>query len=169
VPVQFDQRGAGLAEAAIVFGQAMKANPLAGRERSQARLALLGPGKHGRGVKRSLLGSAVAGRLAAAGLELVDRALDELTQREQLIELPLVLGEQRFEGQAQTAGAIGANGHGQFSLYAIYHNNIKMSRCSFKKMRWPQEFLGEGEPERWPPGIGGGLPALDGPRAAAFR
>ena len=52
--------------------------------------------------------------------------------QEHLIELPLVLGEQRFKGQAQTAGALGASGHGRISLYAIYHRNIKMSRCVFK-------------------------------------
>jgi hypothetical protein len=49
----------------------------------------------------------VAGRLAAAGLELIDGTLDELAQREQFIEPPLVLGEQGREGQAQAAGAIG--------------------------------------------------------------
>jgi hypothetical protein len=54
-------------------------------------------------VERSLLRGAVAGRLAAAGVEFVDGALDELAQREQLVELALVLGQQGFEGQAQAA------------------------------------------------------------------
>jgi hypothetical protein len=51
----------------------------------------------------------VAGRLAAAGPERVDGALDELAQGERLIELALVLGRQRFEGQARAAGAAGAS------------------------------------------------------------
>ena len=48
----------------------------------------------------------MAGGLAAAGLELADRALDELAQGEQFFELPLGAGQQRFESQAQTAGAL---------------------------------------------------------------
>ena len=53
----------------------------------------------------------MAGGLAAAGLEFVDGALDELAQGEQFFELPLVVGQQRFESQAQTAGPIRASGH----------------------------------------------------------
>jgi hypothetical protein len=40
----------------------------------------------------------VAGRLAAAGLEQVDGTLDEPAQREQLMELALVIGQQQLEG-----------------------------------------------------------------------
>jgi len=52
----------------------------------------------------------VAGGLAAAGPEVIDGTFDELPQGEQGIELTLVVGEQRLEGQAQTAGALGRGG-----------------------------------------------------------
>jgi len=86
-------------------------------------------------VKRSLLGGAVAGRLAAAGLEFVDGALEELAQGEQFVELALVVGQQGLEGAAQAAGASGADGQDRSPIYAIYYKNIKMSRCFFRKMR----------------------------------
>jgi len=81
---------------------------------------VLGPGEHGGGVERSLGGGAVAGGLAAAGLEQVDGALDELAEGEHLIELALVLPQQGFEGQAQTAGAVRASGQRQFSFCLLY-------------------------------------------------
>ena len=63
----------------------------------------------------------MAGRLAAAGLEFIDGAFDELAQGEQFIELALVLGQQGFEGQAQAAGAIGSTAKTDllFMLYII--------------------------------------------------
>ena len=97
-PLELDQGRAALAEAAVVFRQLLIASALAGREGSQAGLAVLGPGEHGRGVQRSLLGSAVTGRLAAAGVEFVDRTLDELAEWEQFVELALVLGQEGLEG-----------------------------------------------------------------------
>jgi hypothetical protein len=75
----------------------------------------------------------VAGRFAAAGLELVNGALDELTQGEQFFELPLVLRQQRCEGQPQAAGTIRSGGQGEPPLYAIYHINIKISTCFLEK------------------------------------
>ena len=55
-------------------------------------------------MERFFVGSAVTGRLAAAGLEQVDGALDELA---------LVLGQQGFEGQSQAAGAVRVSGQRQ--------------------------------------------------------
>jgi hypothetical protein len=40
----------------------------------------------------------VTGRLAAAGVEFVDRTLDELAEWEQFVELALVLGQEGLEG-----------------------------------------------------------------------
>lgn len=105
--VEFDERGAGLAEAPIALGQLAEVRDLARRQGAQSGFAVLGPGDHGGGVKRPFVGGAVAGGLAAASLEVVDGALDELPQGEQGVELTLVIGEQRFESQAQAAGAIG--------------------------------------------------------------
>jgi len=118
--VELDQRGAGLAEAAVVLGPLPEAGALAGGEGSQAGLSLLGPGKHRRGVQRPFLGSAVAGGLSAAGLELVDGALDQLARGEQLLELALVLGAQRLEGQAQAAGAVGFESQDRDLLFMLY-------------------------------------------------
>ena len=53
----------------------------------------------------------------------VDGALDELAQGELLTELALVLSQQGFEGQAQTAGAIRASGQRQFSFCMLYTIN----------------------------------------------
>jgi len=109
-PLEFDQGSAGLAEAAIVFRPPPEAGALAGRERPQSGFAVLGPGEHGGKVQWSSVGSAVAGWLAAAGVEFVDRAFDELSQGEQFIELLLGVGQQGLEGEAQAAGAIRAYG-----------------------------------------------------------
>jgi hypothetical protein len=78
-------------------------------------------------MPRSLVGSAVAGRLAAAGLELVDGTFDELSQREHLMELALRVGQQGSEGQAQAAGAIGSDGQETGLLFMLYI--IKTYRC----------------------------------------
>ena len=104
------RRDASLTKAAVVIRQLVEADALAGREGAQAGLAVLGPGKHGGGVERSLVGGAVAGGLAAASLELVDRALNELAQGEEWFELPLVVGQQGLKGHAQAPGPIGARG-----------------------------------------------------------
>ena len=108
--MQFDQGGAGLAEAAIVFRQLAEAGALAGRERAQAGLTALGPGKHGGGVPGSLRRGAVAGGLATAGLELVDGALEELAQGKDLLQAPVMVGQQGLQGLAQTAGPIDWSG-----------------------------------------------------------
>jgi len=62
----------------------------------------------------------VAGGLSAAGLELVDGALDQLARGEQLPELALVLGAQRLEGQAQAAGAAGFESQDRALLFMLY-------------------------------------------------
>jgi hypothetical protein len=74
-------------------------------------------------VPRSLIGSAVAGGLAAAGPEFVDGTLDELTQPEQFVDLLLGVGQQRVEGQPQAAGAIRSDGQGIDLLFMLYTIN----------------------------------------------
>jgi hypothetical protein len=59
----------------------------------------------------------------------------------------LVVGQQRLEGQAQSAGAIrGRFKHGS-SLYAIYNKSIKKARCFLEKMTWWQNFFLNGKSE----------------------
>jgi hypothetical protein len=105
--VEFNECGAGPAEAAIVFRRLAEVSQFAERQSAQAGFAVVGPGNHGGSVERSFVGGAVTGRLAAASAEVVDGAFDELTQGEQGVELPLVVIEEGLEGLTQAAGAIG--------------------------------------------------------------
>jgi hypothetical protein len=71
----------------------------------------------------------VTGRLAAACAEVVDGTFDELPQREQGIDLTLVVAEQRLEGLTQSAGAIRRGGQVWCSslCYISYkHKDYKM-------------------------------------------
>ena len=104
--MQLDQGGAGVAEAAIVFGPLAEARAFAGRQSAQAGLALVGPGKHGGSMQGPLGGGAVTGGLAAAGLEVVDGTFDELTEGEQITDLTAVIVEQGVEGLTKAARAI---------------------------------------------------------------
>jgi len=113
--VQFDERGAGLAEAPIIFSQLAEVRELARRQAAQAGLTVLGPGNDGGSVERPLVGGAMTGGLATASMEVVDGTFDELTQGEQGIELTLVVDEQRLEGLTQTAGAVDRGGQARFS------------------------------------------------------
>jgi hypothetical protein len=84
-------------------------------------------------VKRAFWGGAVAGRLAAAGLQFIDGAFEELAKRQQVFEALLIVSQERPDGLAQATGALGGSGQGQSSLYVVYHNNIKKSICFNKK------------------------------------
>lgn len=114
-PVQFDECGAGLAEASIVFSQLAEVREFVGRQGAQAGFTVLGPGNQGGSVERPLVRGAVTGGLAAASEEVVDRTFDELTEGEQGIELTLVIIEQRLEGLTQTARAFRRGGQRRFS------------------------------------------------------
>src|ERR1019366_194773 len=100
-----DQGGAVLAEAAVALGEVTEMGGIAGGQGTQAGLATLGPGEHGGRVKRTVWGGAVAGRFAAAGLEFVDGAFEEVAGQ-QVIEALLVVSQQGPQGLAQMAGAL---------------------------------------------------------------
>ncbi len=108
--VQLDQGGAGVAEAAIVFGPLAEAGVFAGWQSAQVGLALVGPGKHGGNMQGPLRGGAVTGGLAAAGLEIVDGTFDELTEGEQISDLTPVIVEQGIKGLTKAASAIRQGG-----------------------------------------------------------
>src|ERR1035437_816520 len=131
--VEFDQGGAVLAKAAVVLGEVAEMGSVPSRQGAQAGLAALGPGKHWGRVKRTVRGGAMAGRFAAAGLEFIDGAFEKLAKRQQVFEALLIVGQQGPQHLAEATGALGVSGHGQFSLYAVYHKNIKKSRCFCKK------------------------------------
>lgn len=93
--MEFDEGGAVLAKAAVVFGKVAKVGGVPGRQGAQAGLAALGPGKHSGGVKRAFWGGAVAGRFAAAGFQFIDGAFEELAQRQQVFEALPIVSQQR--------------------------------------------------------------------------
>jgi hypothetical protein len=105
--VEFDECGAGLAEAPIVFRRLAEVSEFAGGQGAQAGFAVVGPGNDGGGVERPQVGGAVTGRLATASVEVVDGTFDEVTQREEGVESAPVVVEQGAEGLAKAAGAIG--------------------------------------------------------------
>src|ERR1019366_3007935 len=96
----------------VLFGKVAEVGGVPGRQGAQAGLAALGPGKHGGGVKRALWGGAVAGRLAAAGLQFIDGAFEELAKRQQVFEALPIVSQERPDGLAQAAGALGGSGQG---------------------------------------------------------
>jgi hypothetical protein len=120
--VKFDQRGAVLAEAAVVLGEVTETGGIAGRQRTQAGPAALGPGKHSAGVQWTFWGGAVAGRFATAGLQFIDGALEELAEGQQVFKALLIVSQPRSQRLAQTAGPLGGSRHGPgypFMLYTI--------------------------------------------------
>jgi hypothetical protein len=107
--VEFDQGGAVLAEATVVLGEVTEMGGITGGQRTQAGLAVLGPGKHGGRMKRTFWGGAMAGRLPTAGLEFIDGALEELAEGQQVIEALLIVSQQGPQGLAEMAGALGGS------------------------------------------------------------
>jgi len=110
--VEFDEGGAVLAKAAVVFGEMAEVGGVPGGQGAQAGLAAFGPGKYGGGVKRTFWGGAVAGRFAASGFQFIDGALEELAQRQQVFEALLIVSQQRPQILAEAAGALGGSGQG---------------------------------------------------------
>src|ERR1700737_390383 len=113
-----------MAQAAIVFGQLAEAREFAGRQGAEAGLGLVGPGKHGGSMQRSLVGGTVTGGLAAAGLQVVDGTFDELTQGEQIVDVTPVVVKLALEGLTKAARTIRWVGQAGVFLYVIYINHL---------------------------------------------
>ena len=96
-----------MAELAIVLGQAAEAVQILGREGAQLSLALVAPGEHGSDVASAVGSRAMAGGLAATGLQIVDGAFEEFAHREEVLDEALLLLEQLPEELALAAGAVG--------------------------------------------------------------
>ena len=84
--MELDQGGAGLADLAIVAGQAAAAVEVFVGERAQLGLAVVAPREHGGRVAGGIRSSAMTGWLAAAGLQIVDGAFEEFAHWQELLD-----------------------------------------------------------------------------------
>ncbi len=105
--MELDQGGPSLAELAIVFRQAAEAVHILGRERAQLGFALVAPGQNRGRMADAVRGGAVAGGLAAAGVELVDGTFEQFADLEQRLDELLVLVTEFAEELAMVAGTFG--------------------------------------------------------------
>ncbi len=105
--VQFGQRRAGLAQAAIAFGQAADAGAIRGGQRPEASLAVLAPGEHGGRVPRALRLGAMASGVSAARLDVINRTFHQLAVLEQVMQVARILGGQAVQDLALATGDSG--------------------------------------------------------------
>src|SRR5207249_2935881 len=77
-----------------LLGQAADAVALVHAQRAHARSAGFTPGKHRGGMELAARHSAVATRVAATGLDLVDRAFDQIADLKNLPQLAAILRRQ---------------------------------------------------------------------------
>ena len=106
-----DDSGARLPETAILLGEAAEGGALLHAQRAHAVSAGVTPGKHGGGMEPAARLSAVATRVAATRLDLIDRAFDQFSGLENLPQLAAVLGRQVAQNLPLAGGGIG-NRHG---------------------------------------------------------
>ena len=109
--VQPDHIGARLPQTAVLLGQAADAGALIHAQRAHARSAGLAPGKHRGRMELAARSSAVATRVAATRLDLIDRALDQFADLENLPQLAAILCRQVTKDLSLAGGGIG-NRHG---------------------------------------------------------
>jgi len=104
--VQPDHIGARLTQTAVLLGEAADAGALVHAQRAHACSASFTPGKHGGGMELAARHSAVATRVAAACLNLIDRAFDQFADLENLPQLAAILRRQVTK-DLSLAGGIG--------------------------------------------------------------
>src|ERR1022692_1784237 len=100
-----------LPETAILLGEAAEGSALLYAQRAHAVSAGVTPGKHRSGMEPAARLSAVATRVAATRLDLVDRAFDQFAGLENLPQLAAVLCRQIAQDLPLAGGGIG-NRHG---------------------------------------------------------
>ena len=106
--MKLDQAGATLAEAAVIFGLTAQAGTILRAEQAEAGSAGLAPTQYGGGMEQPLRGGAVAGRLAAAGLQFVDGTFQQLAKGKDLLDEALVVLEKTEEDAPLATGLIEA-------------------------------------------------------------
>src|SRR5712691_5958500 len=105
--MQTGHLGARLAQTAVLLRQAADADTLVHAQRAHAGSAGFTPGKHGGGMEWAARRSAVATRVAATRLDLVDRAFDQFADLENLPQLTVILRRQVSEDLPLDGGGIG--------------------------------------------------------------
>src|SRR6266852_7256487 len=110
LPVKFRQGHPALAELAIVFRQAADAGLVSRGQRPDASLARLTPGKHRRRMQATRWFGAMAGRVATARFQTVDRAFDQLSMPENVEKTALILLGKLVQELAMAAGDSGGSG-----------------------------------------------------------
>ena len=111
--MESDQASTGLAELAVGSGEAAPASEVGRGERAEMSSAGLAPRKDGGGLEGALGGRAMARRFAAAGLQFIDGALEEVTQGEDLAQEAPILVPQLGEKHSLAAGLFSI-GQGRF-------------------------------------------------------
>jgi len=110
--VQPDYIGARPPQTAVLLGEVAEAGALIHAQRAHAGSTGFTPGKHGGGMESAARRSAVATRVAAARLDLVDRAFNQFAGLENLPQLAAILRRQVAEDLPLAGGGIG-NTHGR--------------------------------------------------------
>jgi hypothetical protein len=105
--VQPDDIGARLPQTAVLLGQAADAGALIHAQRAHACSAGLTPGKHRGRMELAVRSSAVATRVAATRLDLIDRAFDQFADLENLPQLAVILCRQVTKDLSLAGGGIG--------------------------------------------------------------
>jgi hypothetical protein len=106
-----DDSGARLPETAILLGEAAEGGALLHAQRAHTGSAGVTPGKYGGGMEPAARLSAVATRVAATRLDLIDRAFDQFAGLENLPQLAAMLCRQVAEDLPLAGGGFG-NRHG---------------------------------------------------------
>jgi len=105
--LETDQCGACLPERAILLGETANASALLHRKTAHARATGFTPGKHGSGMTPATRLGAVATRVAAASLHLVNGAFEQFTDAENLPQLTAILGGQIAQDLPLAVSGIG--------------------------------------------------------------
>jgi len=105
--VQPDHIGACLPQTAVLLGQAADAVALVHAKRAHVCSSGFTPGKHRGRMELAARRSAVATGVAAARLNLIDRAFDQFADLENLPQLAAILCRQVAEDLPLAGGGIG--------------------------------------------------------------
>ena len=118
--MESDQASPGMAELAVGCGEAVPASEVGRGKRAEMSSAVLAPRKDGGGMERALGGRAMARRLAAAGLQFIDGALEEVAQGEEVAQEAPILVPQLGEKDSLAACLFSIGHRGLLGLSNLY-------------------------------------------------